>query len=81
MSLPASCTVPVTCKVRSSTARCSEKRAIIDSLGRVVPQEKATRGFKGLVSGDYDHLLEAAFCTVGLIDEAIEKTARLAAEA
>ena len=51
------------------------------SPGKLVPLEETIRGFKGLVNGDYDHLPEAAFYMVGSIDEAIEKAARLAAEA
>ena len=33
------------------------------------------------VAGEYDHLPEAAFYMVGAIEEAVEKAAKLAAEA
>ena len=51
------------------------------SPGKLVSLEDTIKGFKGLVSGDYDHLPEAAFYMVGSIDEAVEKAERLAAEA
>jgi F-type H+/Na+-transporting ATPase subunit beta len=51
------------------------------SPGKLGPLEETIRGFKGLVNGDCDHLPEAAFSMVGSIDEAIEKAAKLAAEA
>ena len=51
------------------------------SPGKLVALEDTIRGFKGLVNGDYDHLPEAAFYMVGNIDEAIEKAAKMAAEA
>ena len=51
------------------------------SKGKLVSLEDTIKGFKGLVSGDYDHLPEAAFYMVGSIDEAVEKAERLAAEA
>ncbi|WP_439530511.1 F0F1 ATP synthase subunit beta [Pannonibacter sp.] len=51
------------------------------SPGKLVALEDTIKGFKGLVSGDYDHLPEAAFYMVGNIQEAIEKAQRLAAEA
>jgi F-type H+-transporting ATPase subunit beta len=51
------------------------------SPGKLVPLEDTIKGFKGLVSGDYDHLPEAAFYMVGSIDEAVEKAERMAAEA
>ncbi|MGL4371625.1 MAG: F0F1 ATP synthase subunit beta, partial [Alphaproteobacteria bacterium] len=41
--------------------------------GVFVELEETIRGFKGIVSGDYDDLPEAAFYMVGTIDEAIEK--------
>jgi F-type H+-transporting ATPase subunit beta len=49
--------------------------------GKYVPVEKTIDGFKRLVSGEFDHLPEAAFYMVGDIDEAIEKAQRMAAEA
>jgi len=51
------------------------------SPGQLVPLEDTIRSFKGLVEGEYDHLPEAAFYMVGSIEMAIEKAARLAAEA
>ena len=51
------------------------------SPGVQVPLEDTIKGFKGLVAGEYDHLPEAAFYMVGSIDEAIQKAAKLAAEA
>jgi F-type H+-transporting ATPase subunit beta len=39
------------------------------------------KAFKGLVSGDYDDLPEAAFYMVGTMDQAVEKAKRMAAEA
>ncbi|OKL44391.1 F0F1 ATP synthase subunit beta [Pseudovibrio exalbescens] len=51
------------------------------SPGKLVALEDTIKGFKGLVNGDYDHLPEAAFYMVGSIDEAVEKAAKLAAEA
>jgi F-type H+/Na+-transporting ATPase subunit beta len=49
--------------------------------GVFVPVEETVRGFKGIVSGDYDHLPEAAFYMVGTIDEAVAKARKMAAEA
>ncbi|WP_319567642.1 F0F1 ATP synthase subunit beta [Cohaesibacter marisflavi] len=51
------------------------------SPGKLVSLEDTIKGFKGLVSGEYDHLPEAAFYMVGSIEEAIEKAEKLAAEA
>ena len=51
------------------------------SPGVQVPLEDTVRGFKDLVEGKYDHLPEAAFYMVGSIDKAVEKAAKLAAEA
>jgi len=39
------------------------------------------KGFKGLCSGEYDHLPEAAFYMVGTIEDAIAKAEAMAAEA
>jgi F-type H+-transporting ATPase subunit beta len=41
--------------------------------GKYVKLEDTIRGFKGIVSGEYDHLPEQAFLMVGTIDEAVEK--------
>jgi F-type H+-transporting ATPase subunit beta len=51
------------------------------SPGKLVPLEETIHSFKGRVNGDYGHQSEAAFSMVGSIDEAIEKAAKLAAEA
>ncbi len=45
--------------------------------GRYVPIKETLRGFKGILSGEYDHLPEQAFYMVGSIDEAIEKAKTL----
>ncbi len=45
--------------------------------GRYVPIKETIRGFKGIVSGEYDHLPEQAFYMVGTIDEAVEKAKTL----
>src|ERR687886_472525 len=49
--------------------------------GKLVSLEDTIKGFKGIVSGDYDHLPEAAFYMVGPIEEAVEKARKMAAEA
>jgi F-type H+-transporting ATPase subunit beta len=49
--------------------------------GEFVRLEDTIRGFKGLCEGKYDHLPEAAFYMVGTIEQAVEKSKRLAAEA
>lgn len=41
--------------------------------GRYVSIKETIRGFKGILSGEYDHLPEQAFYMVGTIDEAVEK--------
>lgn len=45
--------------------------------GRYVPVKETIRGFKGIVSGEYDHLPEQAFYMVGTIEEAVEKAKSL----
>lgn len=47
------------------------------SPGRYVPIKETIRGFKGILSGEYDHLPEQAFYMVGSIEEAIEKAKKL----
>jgi F-type H+-transporting ATPase subunit beta len=49
--------------------------------GVLVSLEDTIKGFKGLVDGDYDDLPESAFYMVGTIEEAIEKSKKMAAEA
>ena len=49
--------------------------------GVFVALEDTIKAFKGIVSGDYDHLPEQAFYMVGTIEEAIAKAEKMAAEA
>ena len=51
------------------------------SPGKLVPLADTIKGFKGLVEGKYDHLPESAFYMVGTIEEAMEKAAKMAAQA
>ena len=51
------------------------------SPGKLVSLADTIKGFKGLVSGEYDHLPEGAFYMVGSMDEAMEKAGKMAAEA
>ena len=48
------------------------------SPGKLVSIQDTIKGFKGLCSGDYDHLPEQAFYMVGTIEEAIAKAEKLA---
>ncbi|MGL4615511.1 MAG: F0F1 ATP synthase subunit beta, partial [Shewanella sp.] len=43
------------------------------SPGKYVSLKDTIRGFKGILSGEFDHLPEQAFYMVGSIDEVIEK--------
>jgi F-type H+/Na+-transporting ATPase subunit beta len=45
--------------------------------GRYVSTKETIRGFKGILSGEYDHLPEQAFYMVGTIEEAVEKAKTL----
>lgn len=45
--------------------------------GRYVSTKETIRGFKGILSGEYDQLPEKAFYMVGTIDEAVEKAKTL----
>lgn len=45
--------------------------------GRYVSTKETIHGFKGILSGEYDHLPEQAFYMVGTIDEAVEKAKTL----
>lgn len=47
------------------------------SPGIYVSLKDTISGFKGLLSGEYDHLPEQAFYMVGGIDQAVEKAAKL----
>ncbi len=49
--------------------------------GRYVTLKDTIAGFKGLISGQYDHLPEQAFYMVGTMDEALEKAEKLKAKA
>src|SRR5258705_7748357 len=49
--------------------------------GIFVSLEDTIRSFKAVVDGEYDHLPEAAFYTVGTIQDAVRKAEQLAAEA
>ncbi len=49
--------------------------------GKFLPLEETIKSFKAICDGDYDHLPEAAFYMVGGIEEAVDKAAKLAAEA
>ncbi len=41
--------------------------------GKYVPLKETIKGFKGIISGEYDDLPESAFLFVGTIEEAVEK--------
>ncbi len=45
--------------------------------GKFVPLKETIRGFKGILSGEYDALPEQAFYMVGTIDEAVAKAKTL----
>jgi F-type H+-transporting ATPase subunit beta len=47
------------------------------SPGKYVSLKDTIRGFKGILSGEYDHLPEQAFYMVGSIEEAVEKAKTL----
>jgi F-type H+/Na+-transporting ATPase subunit beta len=49
--------------------------------GVQVNLEDTSKGFKGIVEGQYDHLPEQAFYMVGTIESAVEKAKQIAAEA
>jgi F-type H+-transporting ATPase subunit beta len=49
--------------------------------GVFVNLEDTIKGFKGLVSGEYDDLPESAFYMIGTIEKAVEKARKMAAEA
>lgn len=51
------------------------------SPGKFVELADTIRSFKAICDGEYDHLPEAAFYMVGAIEEAVEKAAKMAAEA
>ena len=45
--------------------------------GKYVSLKETIRGFKGILSGEYDSLPEQAFYMVGTIDEAVEKAKKM----
>jgi F-type H+-transporting ATPase subunit beta len=45
--------------------------------GKYVPLEETIRGFKGILSGEYDNVPEQAFLYIGTIEEAVEKAKTL----
>ena len=45
--------------------------------GKLVALSDTIRSFKGIISGEYDHLFEDAFYMVGAIEEAVEKHKKL----
>jgi F-type H+-transporting ATPase subunit beta len=47
------------------------------SPGKYVPLKETIKGFKAIISGEYDHLPEQAFYMVGSIEEAVEKAKSL----
>jgi F-type H+-transporting ATPase subunit beta len=47
------------------------------SPGKFVSLKDTIASFKGIISGEYDHLPEQAFYMVGTIDEAVEKAEKL----
>jgi len=47
------------------------------SPGKYVSLKDSIRGFKAILSGEYDHLPEQAFYMVGSIEEAVEKAKSL----
>ena len=49
--------------------------------GAFVTLEKTISGFQEILSGEYDHLPEAAFYMVGTIEEAVEKAEKIAKDA
>lgn len=46
------------------------------SPGKFVPLHETIKGFKGLISGEYDSMPESAFYMVGTIEEAVQKAKR-----
>ena len=51
------------------------------SPGKYVALKDTIRGFKAILSGEYDHLPEQAFYMVGGIEEAVEKAKKMAEKA
>ena len=51
------------------------------SPGKLVDLESTIKGFDAICKGEYDHLPESAFYMVGTIEEAIEKSEKMAKDA
>ena len=51
------------------------------SPGKLVDLESTIKGFDAICKGDYDHLPESAFYMVGGIEEAVEKSEKMAQDA
>lgn len=45
--------------------------------GKFVPLKETIRGFKGILEGEYDHILEQAFYMAGSIDEVVERAKQM----
>ena len=45
--------------------------------GKLVPLKETIRSFKGILSGEFDHLPEQAFYMVGGVEEAVAKAKTL----
>lgn len=48
--------------------------------GKFVPLSETIRGFKAVLSGELDHLPEAAFYMTGNLDDVLKAAERMAAE-
>ena len=55
----------------------SVAQAFTGTEGKYVPLKETIRSFKGIVSGEYDHLPEQAFFMVGGVEEALEKAKKV----
>jgi F-type H+-transporting ATPase subunit beta len=55
----------------------SVAQAFTGTEGKYVSLKETIRSFKGIVSGEYDHLPEQAFYMVGGIEEAVEKAKKV----
>ena len=51
--------------------------AFTGTAGKYVPLKETVRGFREILSGNYDELPENAFYMVGTIDEVAEKAAAM----
>jgi F-type H+-transporting ATPase subunit beta len=55
----------------------SVAQAFTGTEGKYVSLKETIRSFKGIVSGEYDHLPEQAFYMVGGVEEAVEKAKKV----